>query len=34
VATAVGDAATAGVMAEKYVEEINYLREENLEAEG
>lgn len=34
VATAVGDAATAGVMAEKYVEEMNYLQEEILEAEG
>jgi len=34
VATAVGDAATAGVMAEKYVEEVNYLQEEILGAKG
>lgn len=34
VATAVGDAAIAGVMAEKYVEEIDYFKKEILEAEG
>jgi len=34
VATAVGDGAVAGFMAEKYVEEVNYIQKEIFEAEG
>ena len=34
VSTAVGDAAVAGVMAEKYVEELNYIKKEIIEADG
>lgn len=34
VATAVGDGAIAGYMAEKYVEEVNYVQNEILEAKG
>jgi len=34
VATAVGDGAVAGFMAEKYVEEVNYIQKEIFEADG
>ncbi len=34
VATAVGDGAVAGFMAEKYVEEVNYIQKEIFEAKG
>ncbi len=34
VATAVGDGSIAGVMAEKYVEELNYMQSEIMEADG
>jgi len=34
VATAVGDGAIAGYMAEKYVEEVNYVQNEILDAKG
>ncbi len=34
VATAVGDGAVAGFMAEKYVEEVNYIQKEIFEAQG